>query len=248
MDPKTLESLLGSRLPSDLAKELVSDFLQIRHDVASRTLGRSSPGKFAESVVQALQHLERGNFDKQPVVDDYLKNLESRSTSLPDGLRICAGRITRAMYTLRNRRNILHKGDVDPNEYDLRFLVASAQWVMAEFVREFSGSTMQQAGMLIAQVQAPVGTLVEDFGNKRIVHGRLSAKEEILVLLHSYHPQEITIAVIVANLDRRDAGAVKKALRELWRTKRVEGSASAGYRLTSAGLQDALEVIRRAAA
>lgn len=247
MDAKALESLLGSRLPADLAKELVSDFLQIRHDVASRTLGRSSPGKFVESVVQALQHLERGSFDKQPSVDDYLKNLESRPIYLPDGLRICAGRIARAMYTLRNKRNILHKGDVDPNEYDLRFLVAAAQWVMAEFVREFSGSTMQQAGTLIAQVQAPVGALVEDFGKKRIVHGHLSAKEEILVLLHSHHPQEIAVATIVASLDRRDASAVKRAIRELWRTKHIEGSVSAGYRLTSPGMQDALVVIGRAA-
>lgn len=247
MDSKALETLLASRLTTDLAKDLVSEFVQLRHDVATRTLGRSSPGKFAESVVQALQHLERGSFDKQPSVDDYLKNIESRSTSLPDGLRICAARITRAMYTLRNKRNILHKGDVDPNEYDLRFLVAAVQWVMTEFVREFSGATMQQAGQLIAQIQIPVGALIEDFGSKRIVHGQLTAKEEILVLLHSHHPQEVTVTTIVANLDRRNANAVKKAIRDLWQTKHLEGSLSTGYRLTSVGVQAALEVICRAA-
>jgi hypothetical protein len=149
MDIKSLEALLASRLPTQLATDLVAQFVQIRQDVASQTLGRSSPGKFVETVVQALQHLERGSFDRQPNVDNYLKNLESRATALPDGLRICAARVARAMYTLRNKRNILHKGEVDPNDFDLRFLLSGAQWITAELVREFSGTTMQQAGMLV---------------------------------------------------------------------------------------------------
>lgn len=248
MDAKSLELLLATRLPAPLATDLVFQFVQIRQDVASRTLGRSAPGKFVESLVQALQHLERGSHDKQPSVDDYLKNLESRTTGLSDGLRICATRVARAMYTLRNKRNILHKGEVDPNDFDLRFLLSSTQWIMAELVREFSGTTMQQAGALVDQIQAPVGALVEDLGSKRIVHGKLSAKDEILVLLHSHYPGGIQLSEILRSLDRRNGDAVKKAVRELWTTKLVEGSATTEYRLTSTGLRKAIAVIGKATA
>ena len=246
MDAKALEALLSTRLPKSLAVDLVTQFVQIRHDVASLTLGRSAPGKFVESIVQALQHLERGSHDAQPNVDDYLRNLESRASALPDGLRICASRVARAMYTLRNKRNILHKGEVDPNEFDLRFLLAGTQWIMAELVREFSGTTMQQAGGLVGQIQAPVGALIEDFGSKRIVHAQLSAKDEVLVLLHSHYPHAIQLFEIVANLDRRNGETVKRAVRELWAAKLIEGTVTTSYRLTAPGLRRAMTVIAEA--
>jgi hypothetical protein len=246
VDAKSLQALLAARLPPALAADLVSQFLQIRQDVASKTLSRSAPGKFVESMVQALQHLERGAHDSHPSVDDYLKNLESRSSGLSDGLRICASCVARAMYTLRNKRNILHKGEVDPNEFDLRFLFSGAQWLMAELVRQFSGTTMQQAGALIEQIQTPVGALVEDIGIKRLVHGKLSAKDEILVLLHSHYPNGVRLPVIVSSMDRRSSDAVKKAVRELWAAKLVEGSATTDYRLTAPGLKRAMAVIYQA--
>jgi hypothetical protein len=243
LDAKLIKAVLASHLPAQLASDLVVQFLQIRQDVATRTLGRSAPGKFVESVVQALQQIEQSRFDMQPNVDDYLKNLESRPAPISDGLRICVGRVARSMYTLRNKRNILHKGDVDPNDFDQRFLLAGAQWIMAEFVREFNKTTMQEAGKLIDQIQSPVGGLVEDFGPKRLIYGTLSAKEEILVLLHSYYPEIVSIKKIVDSLDRRNIDSVKKAVRELWRAKLVEGSSSTGYRITVPGVNAALNVI-----
>jgi hypothetical protein len=246
MDAKSLETLLATRIPSQLAVDLVNQFIQIRQDVASKTLGRSAPGKFVETIVQALQHIERGSFDIQPNVDDYLKNLESRSTTLPDSLKICAARVARAMYTFRNKRNILHKGEVDPNEFDLRFLLSGAQWIMAEFVRLFTGTTMQQAGLLVNQIQAPVNALVEDIGSRKIVYGNLSAIKEILVLLHSHYPVGITLQEIVQSLDRRNADAVKRAVRELWSDKLIEGSAATHYLLTAPGLREAINIVREA--
>lgn len=96
------------------------------------------------------------------------------------------------------------------------------------------------------QIQSPVGALVEDFGGKRMVHGNLSAKEEILVLLQSHYPSGITLKTIVDCLDRRNTDAVKKAVRELWRAKLIEGSTATQYRLTATGLRKAVAVIKEA--
>lgn len=126
MDRDGLVSALSARLPSELAEDLADEFIQIRRDVAGRVLGRGSPGKFVETMVQALQFLESGQYDSQPKVDAYLRGLESQQTTLDDGLRICASRIGRSMYALRSKRGIVHKGTIDPSYYDLRFLYAAA--------------------------------------------------------------------------------------------------------------------------
>jgi predicted pyridoxine 5'-phosphate oxidase superfamily flavin-nucleotide-binding protein len=232
-------------LPPKLAEELADSFIEIRRDAVTSTLGRSAPGKFVESFVQALQHLARGTFDAKPNVDEALRTADTNLTGIDDGLRTCAARIARAMYTLRNKRNIAHKGTVDPNTYDLRFLLGGAQWIIAELVRNTNGLSMNDAGRLIDAINAPVGGMVEDFGGKRLVHGDLTIREEILVLMHSFHSAPLAVARIVEQLDRHSGGAVRSELRRLWHAKLVEGSGKLGYRLTKTGLKSAIAVMYR---
>jgi len=106
MTPSELIDQLKSRLPSDIASDLINNFVQIRTDVITGTLERSAPGKFVETIVQVLQFLDDGQFDTTPKVDEYLRNLESRSTNLPEDLRVTLARVARASYTLRNKRSI----------------------------------------------------------------------------------------------------------------------------------------------
>lgn len=238
-----LVSALANGLPQPLAEELVDDFLQTRLDAASRTLGRTAPGKLVESVAQSLQHLKSGSYDSKPNVDKTLRDIES-ATHLDEGLRICAARIARSMYALRNKRNIAHKGEVDPNGYDLNFLMHAAQWILAELVRTCSVLTMEEAGALIEAVQAPVGGIVEDFGTKRIVLPDLSAPKTILVLLHSRYPETVGHDSILESIDRKKKKTVENALRALWREKRIEGSREDGYQLTRLGAEAAAAVLQ----
>lgn len=244
MDAAALIAALRSTLPPTLAADLVGEYLQMRQDLATNTLGRSSVGKFVETLVQALQHLDVGSYLAKPDVDAYLRQLESTKSSLPDGLKIVAARVGRSMYTMRNKRNILHKGEVDPNRFDLQYLVASAQWILAELIRVSSGLSMQEAGALVEQISVPVGGLVQDFGERRLVLIDLSIPDEILVLLHSYHPAPLTLASLQHALDRRSPGRVQEASRKLWASKHIEGSAGAGYRLTSKGFDRAVRIVQ----
>lgn len=162
-----------------------------------------------------------------------------------DGLRVCAARIGRAMYALRNKRNILHKGDVDPNSYDLRFLYHASQWVMAELIRSVSRLSMEECGRPVEFVQAPAGGLVEDFGDRRLVLEAMPTKEELLVLLHTHYPEAVATKQIVLSLDRRSEKTVRNALRTLWASKLVEGSGRTGYRLTKRGFDAAVRIVNQ---
>lgn len=243
-----LAKALGNGVPSVLAKELVSDFLTIRQDVASSTLGRSAPGKFVETAVQVLQYLDSGEYDEKPDVDGFLRSIQTRASSLDDGLRICTARVARSMYALRSKRSIAHKGAVDPNRYDLQYLHHAAQWILTEITRSVCGLSMDEAGKLVERIQTPVGGLVEDFGERMIVLADLSTREEILVLLQRRYPEPLTAQQLVDSIDRRTRKTVTNARRSLWRDKLIEGDPKTGYRLTRLGLREAIAVIAGSAA
>lgn len=243
MDKSNLISALDKCIPSQLVHDLVDEFLAIRQDVATNTLGRTAPGKFVETLVQIMQFLDSGEYDAKPSVDEYLRNIESRNVQLDDGLRICAARVGRAMYALRNKRGIAHKG-LDPSSYDLRFLHSAAQWVLAELIRVVSNLSMEEAGKLVEQIQAPIDRLVEDFGKHRLVLKDLPTKKEILVLLHNHYPNTLTTEEIISSLNRRNPKTVRNMLSLLWKQKAIELIKTSGYKLTQRGLSEAVAVIK----
>lgn len=244
MDEAALAKALEPSLGATLSLDLAADFLKIRRDYATTTLERASPGKFVETFVQCLQHLATGNFDAKPDVDKFLDKQAENLAALPEGLRICGARVARAMYTLRNKRNIAHKNNVDPNSIDLGFLHQSAAWIMAELLRTASGISMQEAGKLIELVQAPVGTLVEEIDGTRLVHANLNVSDEILVLLHSHYPNVVPVPDILTSLARWNDGSVKNKLTELWNKKYLHGDKKSGFRLTQAGYAEAVRIIQ----
>jgi hypothetical protein len=129
---------------------------------------------------------------------------------LPDGLRICAARFARAIYTLRNKRNILHKGEVEPNTIDLACIHQAATWIVSEFIRNATGVTMEEAGALIALVQAPVGTLIEDIDGVRLVHADVS------------DPDPVSMDAVLASLSRHSKTSVQTSRREAGARRRQE--------------------------
>lgn len=246
MDKSHLVQALTPLVTVGLATEIVDQFLQVRLDFSTKTLGRAAPGKFVEVFVQCLQQISTGFHDVKPDVDKYLKS--EGDPHLAESLRVCGCRIARSIYTLRNKRNIAHLNEIDPNTFDLAFIHQGAAWIMAELLRTASGLTMQEAGALVALVQAPVDTIVEEIGGTRLVLPDASVRAELLLLLQSHHPDPLPVASAIKSLSRRNSGTVRNRLRDLHDEKLAHGSASEGYILTRAGLDAAMAEIRTLAA
>jgi hypothetical protein len=234
-----LSGLVGDKLARDLA----TDFVKIRQDVAAKALERSSPGKFVETFVQCLQQMERGSYDAEPKVDRFLNVELENATGIPDGLRICGGRIARAMYTLRNKRSIAHKGEIDPSGFDLTFISQGAAWIVAEMIRCASGVSMDEAGALVVLVQTPITTPVEEVGGIRLVHGEVSVRAEIVLLLQSKHPDPVTAVTLMAWMPGRSASQIVRKLNELKTERKIVGDTVNGFQLTRPGVAEALEKI-----
>ena len=244
MDERRLSRAIKSLVGKELAGDIAADFVKLRRDVATGTLERASAGKFVESFVQCLQQMATGQHSGSPNVDDYLKNRVEHDTTLPDGLRLCGSRIARSLYTMRNKRNIAHKGEIDPNKIDLEFTYHGAMWIMAELMRCATGNSMEEAGALIRLVSAPVGTLVEEIDGVRMVHAKVSTRVEILLLLHSQHPDGAMSAQLVEWVGK-SAAATRARLSELRKERLVAGGGNKSFKLTSTGYSMAVQEIQR---
>ncbi len=242
-EDRLAKALTATPLPTELAAELVEDFIKLRQDCATGTLERASPGKFVESFVQALQYLAKGKFESRPNVDNFLNAKVDNEHSIPEGLRICGARLARSIYALRSKRNIVHKNPIDPNRFDLALAHQGAAWIMAELLRNAAAITMEEAGALIELIQAPVGTLVEEIDGTRIVHANTSVKGEILILLHSNFPDRASQAQILDALSARSDSSVKNRLGEMRTAKLIHGDNKKGFRLTQSGYKAALAEI-----
>lgn len=248
-----LISELQNYLPSELAEDIVKQFLSIRTDVATSTLERSTPGKFVETVVQILQYLSTGTYSqsfKVGEIDDFLKNTDGYPVNFPPDLKINVTRIARGMYSLRSKRSIIHKGTVDPNIYDLRYLYSSAQWILSEIIRNILSVDMDTASQLVEFIQVPVSPLVEDFGdfsNRRLVLASGTAAEELLALLLFYYPNPISTSQLYKDMNRRNKSTVANAIKSLFKKKLIEGNSTLGYKLTLLGHQSATEITKKLA-
>ena len=240
-----LKNILKTSLPEELADDLVRLFLEIRYAYAMNDIGRAAPGKFVERFTQILQQFEQNSYDDKPNVEQFLRNLESRSSKLDDGLRLCAGRICRSLYTLRSKRNIVHVTNFDTSIYDLKYIYASARWLLAELVRIVTGSSMDMAGDIINEINLPIGGYIEDFGDKTLITAKLSTRKELLLILQSKYPNKVTKQYLVNSLDRKNLKTVSKMLNVLWKEKLIEKFMDDSYKLTSMGLSEAVESIRK---
>jgi len=243
MKKDELIKIFSAKINIKLATDLVSEFLELKADCTTQTLGRAPIGKFVETVVQCLQYLESRKYDVKPNVDDFLKNLENRASSLDDGLKICCSRIARAIYTLRNKRNILHKGDVDPNLYDLILAFNCAQWIMTELVRQTAGLSMAEAGKTVGFLQLPIGPQVEEIDGRKIIYGNVTVEEEVLIYLHSHYPVAMPLPEIKKSLDRRANSSISNALKKLWQSKSVHKDDSGKFKLTKKGYSKTVQIL-----
>ena len=75
-------------------------------------------------------------------------------------------------------------------------------------------------------VQIPLSETVEDFGDRRLVLASLPARDELLVLLHHYHPEWVAVSQIHRDMDRVKRPTVSNALSSARRNRLIEGKPS----------------------
>jgi hypothetical protein len=170
-------------------QEIMSNYLERRWEPSEL-----NGGKFCEAVYSIISGAVKGSFpahaSKPSNMLDACRALEkepANASRVGDrSLRLLISRILPVLYEIRNNRGVGHLGgDIDANHMDAEAVQAMASWVMAELVRIFHGITTAEAQEtvdVLVERKSPIIWEIE--GRKRVLDPGMSARNQVLVLLH----------------------------------------------------------------
>lgn len=189
MDPA---KVLG-QLPPGLREELLKAFDKIVTNYRESKWEPSelNGGKFCEVVYSILKGFVDGTYpDKASKPNDMVvacRQLEQASSTHPRSVRIHIPRMLLTLYEVRNNRGVGHVGgEVDPNHMDSAMVFYSARWVMAELIRIFHNVDVSVASAAVeALTEREIPLIWNVNGKKRILSGKFTMKEKVLLLLYS---------------------------------------------------------------
>ena len=160
-------------------------------------LGKHKPselegGHFAEVIIRILQFVTTRTYtplgQSLPRFDtrELEKYAQLPSATYHDSIRIHIPRAVCAVYGIRSRRGVGHVGgDVNPNISDATFIVATCDWIMAEILRLYYTSTLEEAQHLVDTIVTRKVPLVQDFsGFLKVLDSTLFVPRQVLVVLY----------------------------------------------------------------
>ena len=191
-------------VPSQIRKRLQMHFEKVRH---AHALGRFETSelngaKFCESVVLVLEWYIGSQGVVVPGkpatnVDTRIRRIMGLSSAdLLESFRLNIPDVLLSVLRIRNKRGVAHiAGDVDPNYMDSSYVVAAANWIMAELVRVLHSVTLEEAIRLVDRITTKRIPLVWEIGDrKRVISPpgvNLDAKQKVLALLYNEYPESI---------------------------------------------------------
>jgi hypothetical protein len=189
---------IRNQLVQTIDAPLVDQLLRAYTDLKSNYyLDKHKPselegGHFAEVVIRILQFITTGTYTPlgQTLARFDTRELE-RYSNLPsatysDSIRIHIPRAVFAIYGIRSRRGVGHVGgDINANLSDASFIVATCDWILAELLRLYYTSSLEEAQKLVDTLVARKVPLIQDFdGFLKVLDPALSVPRRVLVLLY----------------------------------------------------------------
>jgi len=189
-------SITSSSTP-ELAERLLKELDELHQRYAAGDLRPSELGgaRFSEAAFRICQHVCTGSHTPVgktlPGLHKLLPELENAPAARVDEtFRLHIPRTLRLIYDLRNKRDVAHLGDVSPNHPDAELILSCAGWVVAEIVRVAHQCSADDAQRIVdALVERRTPLLYEEGDLVRVLDPSLGYREQVLLVLHHYHPQ-----------------------------------------------------------
>jgi hypothetical protein len=179
-----------SAIPAVLRDPLLAEYREIVKNFMERRWSPSelSAGRFCEIVYTILDGFAAGSYAPAPWKPanfvQACKALESK-TNVPRSFQILIPRMLPALYEVRNNRGVGHvDGDVDPNHMDAVVVLSMCNWIVAELVRVFHGTSADAASKVVDSiVERRVPLVWQGANTKRVLDPNLSLKDSSLLLI-----------------------------------------------------------------
>lgn len=187
------EAKLLAGIPAPLRDTLLLNYRDIASNYAARRWAKSEldGGKFSESAYSILHGALTGTYATAAFKPNNMVEACRALEKLPAtaggrSFKILIPRLLPALYEIRNNRGVGHVGgDVDSNLMDATAVFDMASWILAELIRVFHSVTTAEATEVVASlIERKTPLIWELEGVKRVLDGKLNARDQTLLLLH----------------------------------------------------------------
>lgn len=199
----TLINALSPPLPHDVVEKLSDEYLELKRQFF---LGHYAPseldaGRFSECVLRIVQHQGTGTYTplgeslrRTSSTDAIIRRAEN-NTALPDTIRFLIPRLTRVILDVRNKRDVAHvAAHISPNLADSQLLCQCADWILVELVRNYCGTSIEDARKLVRSInEVKIPIVAEVDGFVRVQASDLKTDKKVLVILYYRHPEQVSV-------------------------------------------------------
>lgn len=235
----TIVADLSGKITPALVVDFVEAYEQLlaKHRAGDLEGALTKAGRFVEHTFRIIEFLRTGSAPAEiKQVAQTMQQIE-KDTSISDSLRLLIPRAAYGLiYNLRSKRNAVHVKEIDPTPIDVSLTVAAASWIMAELLRLYHVSddeAVSQAMLALSRTSIP---LIEAIDGEVFVGKKVSAKNELLLLLAHAKPEGMSRSAL-GNAAKCSKQSVSNALKDLTGDRYVHLTSAKNYFITAAGEQ-----------
>lgn len=221
-------NILKNKYPEELATSIVQSYTATLKEYKKRNwkYAGNEIGQFIEVARRLLEFVFSSQYtplsERLPFFNESsLHAYEQANQSIGESYRILIPRYLYAMYSIRNKRGIIHKSEIDPNAMDLTILLNSAKWVLSEMIRLSSDLSFEQTSELIESLMEKEQPLFWDVENTvRLLDVKMDSASKILCLL--YYKDRQTDIELQNAIEYQNSTNFKAVLKKLHKERKIE--------------------------
>jgi hypothetical protein len=243
----TIASALKTKFPADICDALLSAYKEIEENffIQKWKATELDAGHFVEA---ARRLIENELFGTYTAIGKSLPNFNDaelrryENASGDESFRTLIPRILKSIYNVRNKRGIGHLGLISANEMDSTLILYNTKWVLAEFVRLATGTNPNYTQKMINSiVERRIGVLWKNGGVQRILANKMTAKDQVLVLLFDSSPRNDS--ELQSIIEYKNSSEFRKILKNLHVLRLIEFTNTNQCLITPKGLPVAEKII-----
>lgn len=230
MTSKIIE-ILTREYPSELVEKLAQIYYKAICEYKKRNWQYfgNEVGRFIEIAIRIIEFKAEGKYnkleDKLPIFNEKrLKDFEQSKICNNISFKILIPRQLYSMYTIRNKRGMIHINNIDPNYMDATVLLNMQKWVLAEFIRNSAKLDYEESLNIIDNIIAKENSLIWIEGNIfKILDNSLNLEEKILCIL--YYENNINEKKLFELSEYSNITIFKKKLQLMHKEQKINYSA-----------------------
>lgn len=216
-----------ARYNIDLVAEIEKNYMRIltQYKCKNWQYFGNEVGQFDELIYRIIEDETCGVHTPlsekiSPLNHHVLQNWEQSKICNDESFKILIPRVLFAMFCLRNKRGMIHKSEISPNEMDANILLAGVKWILSELIRKSTNVDFAQAKKIIEDINTKELDLLWNLNGRVKVVANLTTKNKILLLL--YDRNSLLDEELRTSIEYRNKTVFNKILAELHKESLID--------------------------